>query len=159
MASADRPDPPPAGGPNAQAEPGAEWQWLSVRLFAFLVLLLLVVTCGNPVASSTEGREKARPFVAGLYSDRAVAPAESLTAPVAVVFHLIRSGEPGVARRAIDFAAENRFVKAAPYVIERLEAEDHELRKAARAFLVGIAGRDYGLSAGAWRAWWRDPPH
>ena len=121
MASADPSDPPPTGHPSAPAEPGAEWRWLSIRLFVFLVLLTLLSTAGNPVASTTRGREKARPFIQELFPDRPVTPEDSLTVPVAVVFHLIRSGEPGVARRALDFAAENRFAKAAPYVIERLE--------------------------------------
>src|SRR5207302_11415834 len=104
MASVE-PCPPAAAGGDAQAEPGAEWRWFLVRLCAFMVLLLLVVPGGNPVASDREGREKAGPFVEKLYPGRPVTPADSPTAPVAVVLHLIRSGEPGVARRAIDFAA------------------------------------------------------
>lgn len=159
MASDDRPPPHTAGGQNTQAEPYAEWRWLSTRLIVVMFLLTLLVPVGNPIPSTKRGRGKARPFVASLYPDRPVAPEDSLTAPVAVVFHLIRSGEPGVARQAIDFAAESGFGTAAPYVIERLEDADPEVRESARAFLVGIAGEDRGPSIDAWRAWWRNPPH
>src|SRR5262249_12110135 len=43
-------------------------------------------------------------------------------------------------------------------VIERLASTDGKLRHAARAFLIRMAGEDYGPSAEVWRAWWHDPP-
>lgn len=71
-------------------------------------------------------------------------PADDSTAAVAVVFALIRSGDKIAARQAIDFAAENNFGNASPYVIERLESDDEELRRSAHAFLTRVARQDFG---------------
>jgi hypothetical protein len=59
-----------------------------------------------------------------------------------VVFHLIRSGEPGVARQAIDFAAARGLGIATPSVIGRLEDQAPGVRQSARAFLVAIGGEE-----------------
>src|SRR5436309_2192281 len=84
-----------------------------------------------------------RAFLKELFPEREVEPEGDRHGPVAVIYELIRSGEPRVARRAIDFAAEQRFGYAAPYVIERLGSGDAELERAAQDFLRTIAGRDY----------------
>jgi len=77
---------------------------------------------------------------------------------VAALFHLIRTAPDDVAADAIKFAAQERLGYASPYVIERLQsANGPELRQAAHAYLVNIAGVDYGQSPAAWRAWWRNP--
>jgi hypothetical protein len=125
--------------------------------------VLWFVSLRTPIPSGTENREKARAFLKEQFPGREVSPTEesphhTLTAPVAVVYELIRSGEPGVARRAIAFAAEQEFGYAAPYVIGRLGSGDPGLERAAQDFLRTIAGGDYGPGAGSWRAWWRDPP-
>jgi hypothetical protein len=99
-------------------------------------------------------------FLKQLYPDREVISDEPgiPTAPFAVVLHLIRSAEPAVARRAIEFAAEKQIGSASPYVIGRLGSDDPELERAAQHFLRTIAGGDYGPDAASWRAWWRNPP-
>jgi len=125
---------------------------LALILYVFLVIL------GNPISSNLRKCEEARPFLETLYPDRPVLPADSSSAPVAVVFSLIRSGDDDAARKAIDFAKRYRLGLASPYVVERLESENGDLRNAARTFLVSIAGQDYGATAEPWRAWWRDPP-
>src|SRR5262249_53917405 len=158
MTSADGSGPLPAGGGDAQPEPGAEWRWFQVRFFAFVVVLLLVVPGGNPITTNRQGHDKARAFVEQLCPGRPLTPPASSTPPVAALVHLARWGDPGLPRRAIGFVAENHLGQAAPYAIERLGSEDPALRKAARAFLVGVAGEDRGPSAEAWRAWWQDPP-
>lgn len=128
---------------------------------------LLVATCvgvfvtvRSPIPSGDVTGEEAALFLKQLHPDREVSPRPSgnASAQVAVVFHLIRSGEPAVARRAIEFAAEKQLGSAAPYVIGRLGSDDPELERAAQHFLRTIAGGDYGPDAGSWRAWWRDPP-
>lgn len=123
-----------------------------------LGVLLWIVTINSPIPSGAENREKARPFLKEQFADREVSPGDSVTAPVAAVFELIRSGQPDEARRAIDFARDQRFGYAAPYVIERLGSGDPELERAAQDYLRTISGRDHGADADAWRAWWRDPP-
>src|SRR5262245_48745593 len=87
----------PEMGGNGQAEPYAEWQWLSTRLMVTMFLLIVFVAIGNPLASGKAGRQNARPFVEKLFPDRPVTPSDSITSHVAVVFHLIRSGSPDVA--------------------------------------------------------------
>jgi hypothetical protein len=119
--------------------------------------LLWVESQRTPIPMGHENWEKARAFLKEQFPDREASPRDRVTAPVAVVYELIRSGEPEIARRAIGFAADQRFGHAAPYVIERLGSGDPELERAARDFLREIAGRDYGPDAESWRAWWRDP--
>src|SRR5262249_33147984 len=118
----------------------------------------IVFTVRTPILSGNATRDEVAVFLKQLYPDREVSPSDKAAAPVAVVFHLIRSGEPAVARRAIDFAGEKQFGSAAPYVIGRLGSDDPELERAALDFLRAIAGGDYGPDAASWRAWWRDPP-
>jgi hypothetical protein len=126
--------------------------------------LLWAVSSETPIPSGNENRDKARAFLKEQFPDREVSPHDSesphdrLIASVAVVYELIRSGKAEVARRAIEFAAEQRFGYAAPYVIGRLGSGDPELERAAQDYLRTIAGRDYGPDAESWRAWWRDPP-
>ncbi len=122
---------------------------------AFLALLVWIFSLRTPIPSGKENRAKASAFLKQQFPDREVSPRDSVTAPVALVYDLIRSGEPEVARRAIEFAADQRFGYAAPYVIERLGSGDAELERAAQAFLREIAGGDYGPGAESWRAWWR----
>jgi len=121
-------------------------------------LFLWIVAGMTPIPHGTENREKAQPFLKQQFPDRSISPADSVTAPVAAVFELIRSGKPDEARRAMDFARDQQFGYAAPYVIERLGSGDPELERSALDFLRTISGRDYGQDADAWRAWWRDPP-
>src|SRR5437588_5636094 len=85
--------------------------------------LLWFVSLDTPIPSGKEHREKATAFLKEQFPDREVSfpdrkvsPHDRLIAPVAVVYELIRSGEPQVARRAIGFAADQRFGYAAPYV-------------------------------------------
>jgi hypothetical protein len=112
----------------------------------------------SPIPYGGENIKTARPFLKEQFPDRKVESESDRYGPVAVIYEVIRSGEPKVARRAIDFAAEQRFGYAAPYVIERLGSGDAELERAAQNFLQTISGRDYGPDAESWRAWWRDPP-
>jgi hypothetical protein len=125
---------------------------------AIVVLLLWTNSIWPPIPSGRENRAKAGAFLREHFPDRAVSPRESDLAPVAVVYDLIRSGEPDIARQAIEFSTDQRFGFAAPYVIERLGSGDPELERAAQTFLQTIAGGDYGPGAESWRAWWRDPP-
>jgi hypothetical protein len=125
---------------------------------AFVVVVLWTSSLLPPIPSGKENRAKAGVFLREHFPDRDVSPRESVTAPVAVVYDLIRSGEPHVARQSIELAASQRFGYAAPYVIERLGSGDPELERAAQTFLQTIAGGDYGPGAESWRAWWRDPP-
>lgn len=119
---------------------------------------LWIITGMSPIPHGQKNREKAEPFLKQQFPDRAVSPADSVTAPVAAVFEVIRSGKPDEARRAIDFARDQEFGYAAPYVIERLGSGDPVLEQSALDFLRTISGRDYGQDADAWREWWRDPP-
>jgi hypothetical protein len=125
--------------------------------FLVMIMLFLYVPPGRPIRSGTDYQEKAKAFLKESYPDRPVSP-DGRPATVAVVFELVRSGDNISARHAIDFATENHFGNASPYVIKRLESEDPQLRHSARSFLVRIAGEDYGSSAEPWRAWWRNPP-
>jgi hypothetical protein len=145
----------PAG--CAQSQLAREWEWLSIRLGLLTAFLITFVFVGYPITSGHDNRDNAMLFVKQLYPDRTLSPADDSTAAVAVVMGLIRSGDNSCARKAIDFAADNEFGYASPYVIERLESEDGALRHSARAFLIRIAGKDDGPSAEAWRAWWQDP--
>lgn len=112
-----------------------------------------------PIPRGKENREKAASFLRQHFPDRTLRPSakESVTAPVAAVFHVIRNGDVHDATMAIHFAAEQDFGYASPYVIERLESEDPQLRRAARNFLRKMAGKDYGPNAAAWNAWWHGP--
>jgi hypothetical protein len=142
----------------AQNQLTGKWDWLGYRVCIFLVVLLLYVFWGNPIPwGGYENRDRAISFVKELFPHRPVLPADTSTASVAVLFSVIRSGDNVSARRAIDFAADQEFGNASPYVIERLESTDGQLRHSARAFLIRIAGEDHGPSADAWRAWWRNP--
>lgn len=132
----------------------------------------LVLVCGGlfgfwifwtgtwPIPYGKENREKAAAFLEQHFPNRQLRPSaeENATAPVAAVFHIIRYGNADEAAKAIQFAAEQDFGYASPYVIERLESDDPELRRAARTFLRKIAGKDYGPLANAWNEWWDDPP-
>jgi hypothetical protein len=146
------------GGQGKTAAPLTREQKALLLGVAVPILLVWMVSLGTPIPSGRKNREKAGPFLKEQFPDRTVSPRDSVTAPVAVVYHLIRSGEPAVARRAIAFASEQRFGYAAPYVIERLGSGDPELERAAQNYLRTIAGGDYGPDAESWRAWWRDPP-
>src|SRR5437870_2353523 len=88
------------------------------------VLFFVSLASPIPSGSGSENVEKARTFLKDQFPDREVSPQDDRHAPVAAVYEVIRSGEPAVARRAIDFAAEQRFGYAAPYVIERLGSGD-----------------------------------
>jgi hypothetical protein len=148
--------------------------WPLTRGETAVIGVLLVAACvGVPITFATpiprDGDatvDEVVVFLKQLYPDREVSPSVRdfglqlgvVDAPYAVVLHLIRSGEPAVARRAIEFAAEKQFGSAAPYVIGRLGSDDPDLERAAQHFLRTIAGGDYGPDAASWRAWWRDPP-
>src|SRR5262249_14896653 len=135
---------------------------LYILVMAAFSLLFVVSLQTQPIPSGRENCEKARVFLKEQVPDRAVAADGSktrnaqLTAPVAVIYELIRSGEPEVAQRAIEFAAEQRFGYAAPYVIGRLGSGDPELESNAQNYLRTIAGGDYGPDAESWREWWHD---
>jgi hypothetical protein len=120
--------------------------------------VLWIITGNSPIPSGKENREKAEPFLKEQFPDRELSPRDQTTAPVAVVFELIRSGKPDEARRALDFAREQQFGYGAPYAIDRLGSGDPELERSALDYLRTISGRDYGPDADLWRAWWRDPP-
>src|SRR6266566_2736432 len=138
---------------SEQSRRAKEWEWLGIRLLVFSTVLIVYGFGGSPIPSGGhDQRDNAKSFVQELYPDRATSPLNNSTEYLAVVFALIRSGANADARRAIDFAADNQFGNASPYVIERLESEDGELRQSAHAFLVHIAETDYGPSAAAWRA-------
>ncbi len=144
-------------------EPRPGWPLNRWETAMFGVLLLsacvrLSVTVRQPIPYGNATGEEVALFLKQLCPDRELSASDEVSASVAVVFHLIRSGEPPVARRAIDFAAEKQFGFATPYVIGRLGSDDPELERAAQHFLRMIAGADYGPDAASWRAWWRDPP-
>jgi hypothetical protein len=128
----------------------------TVVICAVFVVLWLV-SLQSPIPNGKANRDHARPFLKELFPQRILEPADSVTAPVAAIFEVIRSDEPELARRAIDFAAEQEFGYAAPYVIARLGSGDPELERAAQDFLRRIAGADHGPLAQSWQAWWRDP--
>jgi hypothetical protein len=123
-----------------------------------LFWVVMVVSLGTPIPSGRENNRKTATFLEELCPDRALEPANGYTEPVAALFHLIRTAEPDLARRAINFAAEHEFGHAAPYVIERLESGDAALEATSQGFLRKIAGTDYGPDADGWKAWWRNPP-
>lgn len=129
-------------------------------LVAACVGIAIAQTVATPMPSSNVMVDEVTLFLKQLYPDREVIADEPgiPATPLAVVLHLIRSAEPAVARRAIEFAADKRFSSAAPYVIGRLGSDDPELERAAQHALRTIAGGDYGPDAASWRAWWRDPP-
>ncbi len=113
-----------------------------------------------PIPRGKENREKAAKFLREQFPDRELQPTaeNSSTAPVAAVFHIIRSGKAEEATKAIQFAAKQNFGYGSPYAIERLESDDPQLRTAARQFLRKMAGKDYGSNPRAWSDWWGDPP-
>jgi hypothetical protein len=137
---------------------------LSKRQGALIVILvaalwmLWLASVQSPIPTGKANREQARPFLKKLFPQRILEPEDSVTAPVAAIFAAIRSEEPDLARQVIDFAAQQQFGYAAPYVIERLGSDDPDLEQAAQAFLRQIAGADYGPDAQSWQAWWRNPP-
>jgi hypothetical protein len=137
---------------------------LSKRRTALIVILVAVLwvlwlaSLQSPIPTGKANREQARPFLKKLFPNRILEPADSVTAPVAAIFEVIRSEEPDLARQAIDFAAQQQFGYAAPYVIGRLGSDDPDLEQAAQAFLRQIAGADYGPDSQSWQAWWRNPP-
>jgi hypothetical protein len=155
---------PQAEGQMSQAGLDTKTDDLSAKertllfIFAPVCFMAVIISLGTPIPDGRESREAASAFLRELFPDREVAPTKESTAPVAVLFHLIRSAEPEVARRVIAFAARSRFGHAAPYVIERLGSGDAELEAAAQQCLRQIAGADYGPDADGWRAWWRNPP-
>jgi hypothetical protein len=142
------------------AYPLTAGQTAVVVLVAACVGLAIAHTVATPMPPSNVTVDEVTLFLKQLYPDREVIADEPgiAMAPFAVWLHLIRSAEPAVARRAIEFAAEKRFGSAAPYVIGRLGSDDPELERVAQHFLRTIAGGDYGPDAASWRAWWRDPP-
>jgi hypothetical protein len=79
-----------------------------------VVGLLWLVSFVSPIPGGNENPEKAKAFLKEQFPDRELSPHDSDTAAVAVVYQLIRSGPPEVARRAIAFATEQRFGYAAP---------------------------------------------
>jgi hypothetical protein len=129
-----------------------------VFLVGSVLCVIAFVSVGTPIPRGRADRKAIITLLRELYPDREVAPANESTAPVAVLFHVIRSAEPDVARRVITFAAHHELGYAAPYVIERLGSGDARLEAAAQEFLRTIAGADFGPEAAAWRAWWRNPP-
>lgn len=150
--------PPSGGGTEPKSSyPMTPGQGTMIGCLLVASAVIFAVAARTPIPSGKENCEKARPFLKELFPDREVSPSDSVTAPVAVVFHLIRSGEPKVARRAIEFATEQQFGYAAPYVIDRLDSDDPELERAAQNFLRTIAIGDHGPDTQSWRAWWRDP--
>lgn len=137
------------------------WQSTCIAIIGAAVFLTWSVWTGTwKIPRGKENREKAAVFLKQQFPDRELkAPVEeSVTAPLAAVFHIIRHGTPNEATAAINFAAEQDFGYASPYVIERLESHHPELRRAARNFLRKMAGRDYGPDADAWKDWWEDGP-
>src|SRR5258708_6424427 len=109
---------------SAQSLHAKEWEWLGIRLLVFSTVLLVYVFGGSPIPSGGyDQRDNAKSFVQELYPDRTTAPLNNSTEYLAVVFATIRSGANADARRAIDFAADNQFGNASPYVIERLDSE------------------------------------
>jgi hypothetical protein len=138
------------------------WEYPFIALFA-VGFLFWPLYLWSPIPGCKEPRDKswaaAGAFLKERFPDRELStPPDCDRAAVAVVFHLIRSGSLEVARRAIEFATEQRYGYAAPYVIGRLGSGDVELEHAAQTYLRTIAGRDYGPDAASWRLWWRDPP-
>lgn len=136
------------------------WQKPVIVLVCGAVFLFWCVWTGTwPIPRGKENREKAAVFLKHEFPERELRPSaeERSTAPVAAVFHIIRSGSADDATKAIQFAAEQNFGYASPYVIERLESDDPQLRHATRRFLRKMAGKDYGPNAEAWRKWWSDP--
>ena len=123
-----------------------------------LFWVVMAVSQGTPIPSGRENNRKTATFLEELCPDLSVRPANGYTEPVAALFHLIRTAEPHVARRAIEFAADHEFGHAAPYVIQRLGSGDAALEASAQGFLQKIAGADYGPNADGWTAWWRNPP-
>jgi hypothetical protein len=142
------------------AYPLTAGQTAVVVLVAACVGLAMAHTAATPMPPSNVMVDEVTLFLKQLYPDREVIADEPgiPMAPFAVVLHLIRSAEPAVARRAIEFAAEKQIGSAAPYVIGRLGSDDPELERAAQHALRTIAGGDYGPDAASWRAWWRNPP-
>ena len=150
--------------PNSKtpAEEGAAKKKTQERLTPIIVPLMLftagvnlLVYPSNPIQNSRDDQRHAVTFLEKIFPDEQI---PWRTPAVAVVFDLIRSGDDVVAIQAINFATENGFGHAAPYVIRRLDSAHPELRTAAHGCLVQLANHDYGDSADAWHQWWRNPP-
>ncbi len=137
------------------------WQYVLIFLVGGVIFVLWSWwTATWPIPRGKQNREKSAAFLEQQFPNRGLSPSaeDNATAPVAAVFHVIRHEKPNDATKAINFAAEQEFGYASPYVIERLESDDRDLRRAARQFLTKMAGKDYGPNAEAWKAWWHDPP-
>jgi hypothetical protein len=144
------------------AEPRlTKWQSAAVVLAVGGVLTLwLFWTATWPIPRGRDNRNHAAPYLKAAFPDRPLTAdfAESNTAPVAAVFHVIRRGRPDKAAKAIAFAGEQEFGFASPYVIDRLESRDPRLRTVSRRFLQKMSGVDLGPRASDWKSWWRNPP-
>ncbi len=137
------------------------WQKTWVAVIVAAVFLTWSVWTGTwPIPRGNENPKQAVEFLNQHFPDHQLKPSgeDSATAPVAAVLHMIRNGTPNEATAAINFAADQEFGYASPYVIKRLESDDPELHSAARNFLQKLAGQDYGPKATAWEAWWRHGP-
>lgn len=133
-------------------------QKLLVALIGVLFFVWLVWLGTAPLPRGHENRDKVGAFLKEQFPRRSLSPDDTGAAGVAALFHVIRTAPPEKAAPAIEFAAQQRFGYATPYVIERLEDPDPKLRAAAHSYLVSITGVDHELDADAWRGWWRDPP-
>jgi hypothetical protein len=125
---------------------------------AFSFFAVMVASLGTPISKGTASRQQTLAFLGELLPEHDLTTLKGSYDPDAVLFHLIRTGEPEIAQRAIGFAAEHRFGYAMPYVIQRLGSDDPELNETALRYLREITGVDLGSGASAWRAWWRNPP-
>src|SRR5262249_13794244 len=140
------------------AQRAKQWDWLAWGLMAAAYLITGFVLGGNPIPyGDRESGDRALTFVKREFKDRQLGPYPGGSQAVAAVFALIRSGDDGSAKKAIDFAAENHLGFASPYVIERLESDDDALRLSAHNYLIRIARQDLGWSAQSWRSWWSNP--
>jgi hypothetical protein len=130
-----------------------------VIIFLATMFLLYIYSHLTMIPYGTKGRNKALPFLLEHFPNQKITPdLHGYESEVAVIFHLIRSGDPEIARKAIDLAAEQEFGYAAPYVIERLGSDDPNLERSAQNFLQTIAEGNYGPDRESWRAWWQNPP-
>src|SRR5262245_30766857 len=99
---------------SAATEPRSAWPLTRGETAVFGVFLVAAcvavpVTFRTPIPSGNTRYEEVALFLKQLYPDREVSgdfrrKKWIASAHVAVVLHLIRSGEPAIARRAIDFA-------------------------------------------------------
>src|SRR4051812_2296265 len=84
-------------------------------------LLLLVVIGTDPVPRGKPGAVQA--WLQQRFGESA-RPEGRSSAPVAVLFHLVRTADDNKAIDALRFAAEQRLGYASPYAIERLESSN-----------------------------------